>query len=173
MSDQILTNTITDQTKRALWEVKNVIDCVPEAYWETKYCEMPMWKHIYHLLHSLDLWFINPCDKEFKEPAFHKKHLNNLDVITADKLTRKEIEDYYYNIERKVLLYLGVLCDEELSKCPKDCEYNRFTLMMAQHRHLHTHMGIIMGFIIEDTGLWPRVVGLEGQIPRGEYNKYF
>lgn len=24
---------IADQTKRALWEVKNVIDCVPDSLW--------------------------------------------------------------------------------------------------------------------------------------------
>ena len=173
MCKKELVDIITDQTKRALWEVKNVIYCVPELYWDTKHCEMPMWKHIYHMLHSLDLWFVNPRDKEFKEPAFHKMHLNNLDVITEDRLTRKEMEDYYSAIESKILLYLELLDDEELTKCPKDCEYNRFTLMMAQHRHLHTHMGMIMGFIIEDTGLWPRVVGLEGQLPRGEYNRYF
>jgi hypothetical protein len=29
-----LTDIITDQTERALWEVKNVIDCVPDEYWD-------------------------------------------------------------------------------------------------------------------------------------------
>lgn len=30
-----------------------------------------------------------------------------------------------------------------------------------------------MGFIIDDTNQWPRVVGLENEIPKGEYSKYF
>jgi hypothetical protein len=30
-----------------------------------------------------------------------------------------------------------------------------------------------MGFIIDDTGLWPRVLGLEAPFPIGEYHKYF
>jgi hypothetical protein len=34
-------------------------------------------------------------------------------------------------------------------------------------------MGMIMGFIIEDTGNWPRVLGLERQIPSEPYNKFF
>jgi hypothetical protein len=34
-------------------------------------------------------------------------------------------------------------------------------------------MGMIMGFIIADTGKWPRVVGLTHDIPTGEYDKYF
>ena len=72
-----LTENIIDQTNRALWEVWNVIDCVPEDLWSREYCEMPLYKHIYHMLHSLDLWFINPNDKSYQEPEIHIKDLNN------------------------------------------------------------------------------------------------
>ena len=75
MKQDNLTDIITDQTERALWEVKNVIDCVPDEYWDKEYCGMPVWKHIYHMLHSLDLWFINPRDKDFKEPSIHVENL--------------------------------------------------------------------------------------------------
>lgn len=30
-----------------------------------------------------------------------------------------------------------------------------------------------MGFIIAETGLWPKVIGLEGDIPTGDYSLYF
>ena len=63
--------------------------------------------------------------------------------------------------------------DEQLMEYPLDCEYCRFNLILAQFRHLHSHMGMIMGFIIDDTGLWPRVLGLEAPFPIGEYHKYF
>ena len=33
-------------------------------------CDMPIWKHVYHMLHSCDQWFINPFD--FTEPNFHE-----------------------------------------------------------------------------------------------------
>jgi hypothetical protein len=23
-------------------------------------CDLPVWKHVYHMLHSCDQWFINP-----------------------------------------------------------------------------------------------------------------
>ena len=95
MEEILLVNIITEQTTRALWEVKNIIDCVPDELWNKEYCEMPCWKHIYHMLHSLEF------------------------------------------------------------------------------RHLHSHMGMIMGFIIDDTGLWPRVLGLENSFPIGEYKRYF
>lgn len=52
---------------------------------------MPCCKHIYHMLYSLDLWFINPRDKEYTEPNIHERDLNNLDVISSKHLSREEI----------------------------------------------------------------------------------
>ena len=60
MDQQSLSAVIRDQTERALWEVKNVIDCVPDALWDRLCCDAPLWQHIYHMLHSLDLWLVNP-----------------------------------------------------------------------------------------------------------------
>lgn len=101
MKQDNLTDIITDQTERALWEVKNVIDCVPDEYWDKEYCGMPVWKHIYHMLHSLDLWFINPRDKDFKEPSIHVENLNNLDVVSDRHLERAEIDAYYFRYGEK------------------------------------------------------------------------
>ncbi len=95
-----LIEIIEDQTARALWEVRNVIDCVPDGLWNKNYCEMSCWKHIYHMLHSLDLWYINPRDENFCEPDIHEKDLNNLDVISKKSLSREEINDYLERIEK-------------------------------------------------------------------------
>ena len=46
MKQNNLIEIIEEQTNRALWEVKNVIDCVPEELWNKTYCGMPCWKHI-------------------------------------------------------------------------------------------------------------------------------
>lgn len=173
MGQNSLVEIIKDQTNRALWEVKNVIDSVTDGLWNKDYCSMPCWKHIYHMLHSLDLWFINPRDKFFVEPDIHEKDLNNLDVVSEKNLSKAEIDLYYYDIEKKVKDYIEQLSDEQLLDYPLDCEYNKFTLILAQYRHLHSHMGIIMGFIIADTGLWPKVLGLETPFPTGYYSKYF
>lgn len=172
MDQNTLTEIITEQTKRALWEVKNVIDCVPDELWDKEYCQMPCHKHIYHMLHSLDLWYINPRDKDFTEPDIHEKDLNNLDVVSEKTLSRKEIDHYFLAIQEKIQGYLSHLTDSELLSHPSNCEYTRFTLILAQFRHLHSHMGMLMGFIIDDTGLWPRVLGLEHPFPKGEYTKY-
>ena len=173
MKQNTMTEIINDQTKRALWEVKNVIYCVPHSIWNKEYCDMPLWKHIYHTLHSLDLWFINPRDKNFREPSIHSENLNNLDVAPDKTLTRDDIDNYFNLIEFKIKDYISKLTDEELLDYPDNCEYTKFTLILAQFRHLHTHMGMIMGFIIDDTGLWPNVLGLTHPIPQnGDYNKY-
>lgn len=168
-----LTQAIEDQTNRALWEVKNVIDCVPDELWDKKYCDAPLWQHIYHMLHSLDLWYINPNDPKFQEPEIHTKDLNNLDVKPCISLSRAELNSYYNSIMTKILSYIKHLSDDELLIKPQNCAYDKFTLILAQFRHLHTHMGMIMGFIVEDSGMWPYVLGLQKPIPTDEnYEKY-
>lgn len=173
MVQDSLTLIIKDQTERALWEVKNVIECVPDEMWNREYCEMPCWKHIYHMLHSLDLWYINPRDKNFTEPAFHEKDLNNLDVVSKKALSRGDIDGYLEDVTAKIRAYISQLSDEQLLDNPQDCEYKKYTLILAQFRHLHSHMGMLMGFIIAETGLWPAVLGLERPFPDGAYSKYF
>ena len=173
MKQDNLIEIIEEQTNRALWEVHNVINCVPDDLWHKKYFDMPCWKHIYHMLHSLDLWYINPKDSNFQEPNIHEKDLNNLDIVSNKVLSKKEINTYFTSIEKKIRIYVSELTDEQLLEHPADCDYCRFTLILAQFRHLHSHMGMIMGVVIDDTGLWPRVLGLENPFPGADYNKYF
>ena len=73
MKQNTMTGIIAEQTKRALWEINNVIDSVPDRLWNKEYCDMPLWKHIYHMLDSLDLWCINPRDKNFVNRVFIQK----------------------------------------------------------------------------------------------------
>lgn len=172
MRQSTLCEIINDQTDKALWELKNIIDCVPDKLWDKNYCEMPLYKHIYHTLHSLDRWFINP--KIYTEPDIHINNLNNLDIETNKYICRNEINEYYDLIKKKIYDYLSNLNDVDLLTMPDNCEYTKFKLILAQFRHLHTHMGMIMGFIIDDTGMWPTVLGLENNIPEdNNYNKFY
>lgn len=114
MMQERLSQIIWEQTRRALWEVRNVIACVPEPLWNRPYCEAPLWKHSYHMLHSLDLWYINPRSASYAEPPFHSQDLNNLDVPTDSSLSRAQIASYADEVCRKIELYAGSLTDEEL-----------------------------------------------------------
>lgn len=164
---------IEEQMKRALWETRNLLRCVPDALWRKEYCGMPLWKHIYHTLHSLDLWLINPRDENFAEPSFHIKNLNNLDAPSLQEVNREQMEGYLGAIQARVLAYLSRLQEDELLQNPPGCEYTRFTLIMAQTRHLHCHLGMMMGFLICDEGKWPLVLGLEGVFPDGDGPQFY
>ncbi len=171
MNQKSYVDTIKDQTDRALWSVRNVIDCIPDEMWDRLYCGMPLWKHVYHMLHSLDAWYINPGN--YREPYFHEKDLNNLDVTTEKRLSRELIMDYFHMVETKIREYDSGLTEDILLHKPENCEWTGFALIMGQHRHLHSHMGMIMGFIIAETDMWPRVIGQEGGIPEGDYTSFF
>lgn len=85
----------------------------------------------------------------------------------------KEIASYFNDVKRKITAYNRSLTDDILLQKPENCEWIRFTLIMAQHRHLHSHMGMLMGFIIAETGMWPKAVGLERPIPDGCFGTFF
>lgn len=127
---------------------------------------MPFWKHIYHTLHSLDRWYMNPS--RYTEPDFHVADLNNLDVMSDKQLTRQDIEMYFDTVSKKIATYLEQLSDEMLTTKPRGSNYTKFQLILAQHRHLDMHIGMMMGFVIADTGMWPRVMGLESDFSDDE-----
>ncbi|WP_040196670.1 DinB family protein [Candidatus Soleaferrea massiliensis] len=167
MKQESLSTVIRELTWRALWEVRNVVACIPDDRWESLRCGVPLYQHVYHMLHSLDRWMINPS-AGYKEPPIHHPNLNNLDIPASKPLSRAEIQAYLSGICAKIAAYLDTLTDDMLLEYPPNCPYTRFTLILAQHRHLHTHMGMLMGFIVDDTGRWPHVVGLEGAFePQG------
>ncbi|HWR22591.1 MAG TPA: DinB family protein [Feifaniaceae bacterium] len=170
MNESSAAAIIREQTMRALWEVENVVDCIPPGMWDAPYCGMPLYKHVYHMLHSLDQWFVNP--RRYTEPNFHIPSLNNLDAATEKALTKEELHSYFLQVSEKVRQYLGTLTDAQLLERPEGSEWTRFTLMLAQHRHLHSHMGMLMGFVIAGTGSWPRVIGLTGEMTERKGPEY-
>lgn len=122
-------------------------------------CGMPIWKHCYHTLHSLDQWYINPYD--YTEPPFHEDKLNSLDYLDENGkvLTREELTEYFKTIQTKIINYLDNLSDEDLYEIPKDCKYNRLEHVLGQFRHFHCHMGNINAAAMLTRNQWPRVVG--------------
>ncbi len=164
-------DVVKNQTRRTIWSLHNVIDCIPDSKWSKLYCGMPLWKHVYHTLHSLDKWYINPF--VYDEPEFHSEGLNDLDTKTGGLLTRDLLKDYAFSVENKINEYLGGLLDYQLLEKPRECPYTRFHLILAQHRHIDMHIGIIMGFIMVDSGRWPKVLGLMDTVKARYEPEYF
>lgn len=124
-------------------------------------CDMPIWKHVYHMLHSCDQWYINP--NEYEEPPFHIPNLNSLDVPSEKSLSREELLAYLESIQAKIFSYLDGLTDEMLYDIPKGCTHNRLAMILSQFRHFYAHLGNINATTIFATNRWPRVVNLSGR----------
>ncbi|MFT8887578.1 MAG: hypothetical protein ABF904_02020 [Ethanoligenens sp.] len=155
---------IQEQTRVMLHNVDTMLQtCVLDAV----LCEMPIWKHVYHLLHSLDRWFINPT--QFVEPDFHEPGLNSLDITSDHALTKEQLRRYHAAICLKIVDYLDTLTDDALTQKPEGCPYTRMALILGQYRHLYAHLGNINAVTIMRTGKWPRVVCLDGDLTQGLY----
>lgn len=133
-------------------------------------CDMPVWKHAYHMLHSLDQWYINP--NVYEEPDFHVPGLNSLDIASDKSLSREELMNYLADIKTKIMDYLAVLTDESLMDIPEGCKINRLGLIISQFRHFYAHLGNINATTIIDTNQWPRVVGITGKCGKSTEGLY-
>ena len=125
-------------------------------------CEMPIWKHVYHMLHSCDQWFISPFEYD-KEPDFHEPNLNFLDIPSEKVLTREQLSSYLEAVRDKIFGYIDSLTDEKLYEIPKGCASNRLGLILSQYRHFYAHLGNINATTIIEINKWPRVIGYNGK----------
>ncbi len=123
-------------------------------------CDMPIWKHIYHMLHSCDQWYINPT--QYKEPDFHEPYLNSLDIESTKTLSKEELENYLNCVRIKIMEYLDSLDDNMLYDIPEGCSNNRLCMIISQFRHFYAHLGNINATTIIETNKWPRVIGTNG-----------
>lgn len=125
-------------------------------------CDMPIWKHVYHMLHSCDQWFISPFEYD-KEPDFHEPNLNSLDIPSEKTLSREVLSEFLENVRDKIMACLDTLTDEKLYEIPKGCASNRLGLILSQYRHFYAHLGNINATTIMKTNKWPRVIGTNGK----------
>ena len=124
-------------------------------------CDFPVWKHVYHMLHSFDQWFINP--HHYVEPDFHEPKMNSLDIMTENVLSRNDLLIYLDCIYVKISNYLNSLTDDMLYDIPQDCTTNRLSMILSQQRHFYAHLGNINATTIIETNEWPRVIGITGK----------
>ena len=120
-------------------------------------CDFPIWKHVYHMLHSCDQWFINP--NHYNEPDFHEPNMNSLDIMTERILSREELLKYLGQVREKTMNYVNSLTDEMLCALPLGCTTNRLSIILGQYRHFYAHLGNINATTIIETNEWPRVSG--------------
>ena len=133
-------------------------------------CDMPIYKHVYHMFHSCDQWYINPT--QYTEPKFHVPNLNSLDIPSEKKLSKEELAAYLADIRKKIMEYLDSLTDEMLYDIPEGCSNNRLCMIISQFRHFYAHLGNINATTIIETNLWPRVIGTNGMCGKSTEGLY-
>ena len=124
--------------------------------------DVPVWKHVYHTLHSMDQWFINP--EKFEEPPFHEEGLNSIDIKSSRTLSTELLLDYFDIIRKKTTKYIDTLDDAALMEKPAGYWHTRLELIFGQIRHTYSHIGNINATTMIEKKRWPKVVGLTGKI---------
>ncbi len=153
-----LVDIINQQTNVLFQNIQITLDGISDVEIVPKFSDMPYWKHVYHMLHSLDQWFLNP--NEFEEPLYHVENLNSLFIHCDKVLGKEELQNYFNSIKEKISSYLFSLQEEELGGNPENCTFSRLSLILGQYRHLSYHIGLIHCFIRDETGNWPTFMGL-------------
>ena len=147
----------------------NVRDQIQMADLETVFDGENNSRYIFHYLHSLDRFFINPCNYVYEgERLFGIPE--NLSVIDQKRedyvqdssivISRNQLLDYLEYVHQKINTYFESLTAEELIGKPEGCEYSRLELILAQFRHLMWHVGLSSGITFETRNEWNKFTGL-------------
>ena len=147
----------------------NVKEQILKADLETVFDAENNSRYIFHYLHSLDRFFINPCDYVYEgERLFGIPE--NLSVIDSKRegyeadtsivIPRDKLLEYFEYVRNKVNAYFETLTADELLQKPQGCEYTRLELILAQFRHLMWHVGLSSAITFAAKREWNSFTGL-------------
>lgn len=153
MNDE-LTGIIDAQTQILFVNAEDTLNAIEEdQLYDTAICDWPLGEQVYHALHSLDQWFVNPND--FEEPPIARRK------VEAGTLSKTKLQNYYHYIRARTSIYLKKLDDEMLAERPPGCQFTRLALILGQHRHFMYHIGLIHGCLrVHSGGQNPQYTGL-------------
>lgn len=125
-------------------------------------------RYIFHNLHSIDRFFINPCDYVYEgEKLFgipenlsitDSKRVGYVNYSTV--ITKKQLLDYFEYVKAKINAYFDSLTGQNLLEKPDGCEYTRLELILAQFRHQMWHVGLSSGITFSSKHEWNQFTGL-------------
>ena len=128
-------------------------------------------RYIFHNLHSMDRFFINPAEYVYEgESLFGIPE--NLSVISQTRasfvedtsiiIPREKLMAYFEHVKNKINLYFETLTSEELLQKPQECEYTHLELILGQMRHQMWHVGLSTAITFKGKGIWNEFTGLNG-----------
>ena len=147
----------------------NVQEQILKADLETVFDAENNSRYIFHYLHSMDRFFINPCDYVYEgEKLFGIPE--NLSVIDPKRegyekdagivISRQQLLDYLAYVKAKIGAYFETLTAQGLLEKPNGCEYSRLELILAQFRHLMWHVGLSSAITFASKKEWNAFTGL-------------
>lgn len=147
----------------------NIRDQIEVAELEAVFDGVNGSRYIFHNLHSMDRFFINPMsyvykgDKLFDIPE-------NLSVIATERegyvadtsivISRKKLLEYFEYVKNKIEKYFDELTGDQLLQRPEGSEYTRLELILGQFRHQMWHVGLSSAITFENKKLWNKFSGL-------------
>jgi len=161
----MLANSVKNQTKQIFQNIEILFENIQENEFDTIKGGFKTWKHIYHLIHSLDKNFIDPSN--YEEPIFHKKNMSIIYLDDNNKLTKNEVEKYYKNVKIKIQDYINKLDDKILEEIIifNGMNITKMELILAQLRHIFYHIGYLHCCIKIEKGETPEYIGLYKVLP--------
>jgi hypothetical protein len=154
-----VTEVVRRQCECLFVNIEFIFDFVDDDLLAQPMCRWPLWRQLYHMLHSVDQWFINPF--EFQEPHVNGAVIKALNTeVDTEPMSKGLLHEYYRDIESRVRSYLSTLSDSDLLERPSGSPLSRFDLILGQSRHVMYHVGMIHGCLVMATGTIPDYRGL-------------
>ena len=147
----------------------NIRDQIEVAELEAVFDGVNGSRYIFHNLHSMDRFFINPMSYVYEgEKLFGIPE--NLSVISAARegyvedtsivMSREKLLAYFEYVKSKIEKYFDELTDQELLQKPEGSEYTRLELILGQFRHQMWHVGLTSAITFENKNVWNKFSGM-------------
>lgn len=162
-----VSKVIANQTEILL---KNINIAIKNADLESELDDLNTSRFLFHTLHSLDKWFINPAS--YKYDANSSGGISECLSVTASSeldfspavgtvIPRKNLEKYGTFVTEKIREYVKNLTDDKLCEKPEGCKFSRLELILGQFRHVMCHVGILSAMNAQCGSGWLEYFGLE------------
>ena len=157
--------SIQNQTVQMFENIEKIFESITEDKFQSVIGGFPMWKNMYHCIHSLDKNLIDPSS--YCEPSFHEKNMDVIYLETPKILSKNELMNYYTEVKQKIANYLYAINDVKLVEKVylNDKYYTRLELILAQLRHVFYHIGYLHCCIKIEYGNTPEYIGLYKRVP--------
>ena len=159
MPDKAILLSLKNQSMILFENIEATIEKIDEDWLTKDSFRWRPWKQLYHMLHSIDQWFINPYI--YKHPDFHQPGMNKLSDNSQDKqLTKQDLYSYFVSVKNKISSYLDTLTIQTLAEKPDKCKFTRLDLILGQFRHIMYHLGFLQSCMSIDNEELPEYRGL-------------